>query len=173
MFSLLYGSILTGNTWLLGKPYLWLWLTMVFSMIQSTFVGKVMSPLFNTLVRFVIAFLPRSKCLNFMATITTCSDFGAQENKSCHSFHFFPFYLPWMMGLDARISIFGCWVSGQFFHSLLSPSSRGSLIPLHLLSLEWYNLYISSCSNFSWQSWFQLVLHPAQLSHDVLCTEVK
>ena len=28
-----------------------------------TFVGKVMSPLFNMLSRFVIAFLPRSKCL--------------------------------------------------------------------------------------------------------------
>ena len=29
----------------------------------QTFVGKVMSLLFNTLFRFVIAFLPRSKCL--------------------------------------------------------------------------------------------------------------
>ena len=28
----------------------------------QTFVGKVMSPVFNTLSRFVIAFLPRSKC---------------------------------------------------------------------------------------------------------------
>ena len=28
-----------------------------------TFVGRVMSLLFNTLSRFVIAFLPRSKCL--------------------------------------------------------------------------------------------------------------
>ena len=29
----------------------------------QTFVGKVMSLLFNTVSRFVIAFLPRSKCL--------------------------------------------------------------------------------------------------------------
>ena len=29
----------------------------------STFVGKAMSLLFNTLSRFVIAFLPMSKCL--------------------------------------------------------------------------------------------------------------
>ena len=29
----------------------------------QTFVGKVMSLLFNTLSRFVIVFLPRSKCL--------------------------------------------------------------------------------------------------------------
>ena len=31
-------------------------------MIQ-TFVGKVMSPIFNMLSRFIIPFLPRSKCL--------------------------------------------------------------------------------------------------------------
>ena len=30
---------------------------------RQTFVGKVMSLLFNTLSRFVIAFLPKSKCL--------------------------------------------------------------------------------------------------------------
>ena len=28
-------------------------------------------------IRFLIAFLPRSKCLNFMAAVTICSDFGA------------------------------------------------------------------------------------------------
>ena len=33
----------------------------------QTFVGKVMSLLFNMLSRLVISFLPRSKCLNFMA----------------------------------------------------------------------------------------------------------
>ena len=32
-----------------------------------TFVSKVMSLFFNTLSRFVIVLLPRSKCLNFMA----------------------------------------------------------------------------------------------------------
>ena len=48
-----------------------------------TFVGKVMSLLFNMLSRLVIAFLPRSKqaSFNFMAAITICSDFGAQKNK--------------------------------------------------------------------------------------------
>ena len=35
-----------------------------------TFVGKVMSLLLNMLSRFVIAFLPRSKHLNFMASVT-------------------------------------------------------------------------------------------------------
>ena len=59
-----------------------------------TFVGKVMSLLFNMLSRLVIAFLPRSKCLNFMAAVTICSDFGGQENKASHCFHCFPIYLP-------------------------------------------------------------------------------
>ena len=49
---------------------------------MQTFVGKVMSLLLNMLSRLVIAFLPRGKrLLNFMAAVTICSDFGAQENK--------------------------------------------------------------------------------------------
>ena len=60
-----------------------------------TFVVKVMSLLFNMLPRLVRAFLPRSKvAFNFMAAITICSDFGAQENKACHCFHCFPIYFP-------------------------------------------------------------------------------
>ena len=30
---------------------------------------------------------------NFMAAITICNDFGAQENQICHCFHFCPIYL--------------------------------------------------------------------------------
>ena len=33
-----------------------------------------------------------------MAAVTICSDFGAQENKVCQCFHFFPIYLPWSDG---------------------------------------------------------------------------
>ena len=47
-----------------------------------TFVGKLMSLLFNMLSRLVITFLPRSKRLNFMAALTIYSDFGAQKIKS-------------------------------------------------------------------------------------------
>ena len=32
--------------------------------------------------------------LNFIAAVTICSDFGAQENKVCHCFHYFSIYLP-------------------------------------------------------------------------------
>ena len=31
---------------------------------------------------------------HFVAAVTICSDFGAQENKICHYFHFSPIYLP-------------------------------------------------------------------------------
>ena len=65
---------------------------------RQAFVGKVMSLLFNMLSRLVIAFLPMSKRLNFMAVVTICSDFRAQENKVCHCFHCFPIYLPWSDG---------------------------------------------------------------------------
>ena len=71
-----------------------------------TFVSKVMSLLFNTLSRLVIAFLPRSRHFNFMAAVTICSDFGAQHNKICHYFYFFPIYLHEVIGPDAMILVF-------------------------------------------------------------------
>ena len=65
---------------------------------RRTFVGKVMSLLLNMLSRLVITFLLRSKHLNFMASVTICSDFGAPKNKVRHCFHCFPIYLPWSDG---------------------------------------------------------------------------
>ena len=56
-----------------------------------TFVGKVMSLLFNMLSRLVIIFLPRSKCILISWLQSICSDFGAQKNKVSHCF---PIYLP-------------------------------------------------------------------------------
>ena len=56
------------------------------------FVGKVMSLLPNTMSRFVIAFLPRSKRLNFMAALNIHNDFGVQEDKICHYFYFLHIY---------------------------------------------------------------------------------
>ena len=71
-----------------------------------TFVGKVMFLLFNMLFRFVIAFNPRSKCLNFMAAVTICSDLGAPKNKASHCFHYFPSICHEVMGPDAMILVF-------------------------------------------------------------------
>ena len=46
-----------------------------------TFVGKVMSLLFNILSMLVIVFLLKNKqSFNFMVAVSICSDFGAQEN---------------------------------------------------------------------------------------------
>ena len=76
----------------LSHPYMTIGKTIVLT--RRTFVGKVMSLLLKMLSRLVIPFLPRSKCLNFMAAITICSDFGAPKNKVSHCFHCFPIYFP-------------------------------------------------------------------------------
>ena len=54
---------------------------------RQTFVGKVMSLLSNMLSS------KEQASFNFMAAVSICSDFGAQENKVCHCFHCFPLYL--------------------------------------------------------------------------------
>ena len=68
------------------------------SLKRWTFDGKVMSLLLNMVSRLIIAFLPRSKCLNFVAAVNICSDFGDQKSKVSHCFHCFPIYLPWIDG---------------------------------------------------------------------------
>ena len=87
-------SILGCSTFLtvqLSHPYMTTGKTSALTV--WTFFGKVLSLLFHTLSRLVIAFLPRSKCLNFMAAVTIHSDFTAQEEKTCHCLYFFLFYL--------------------------------------------------------------------------------
>ena len=65
----------------LSHPYMTTGKTIALT--RQTFVGKVISLLFNMLSRLVITFLPRSKqaSFNFMAAITICSDLGAPQNK--------------------------------------------------------------------------------------------
>ena len=77
----------------LSHPYMTTGKTIALT--RWTFVGKVMSLLFNMPSRLVIAFLPRSKRLNFMAAVTICSDLGVAKNEVSHCFHCSPFYLPW------------------------------------------------------------------------------
>ena len=51
---------------------------------------------------------------NFMAALTICSDFGAQEDKVWHCFHGFPIYFPWSDGTgchDLHFLNFECWAS--------------------------------------------------------------
>ena len=58
-----------------------------------TFVGKVMSLLFNSLSRFVIAVLPRSKHLLISWLPLSTVILESKKMKS-DSFHIFPIYLP-------------------------------------------------------------------------------
>ena len=73
---------------------------------RGTYVGKVMSLLFNMLSRLVISFLLRSKRLNFIASVTICSDFGAQKLKFVTLSTVSPSISNEMMGPDAMILVF-------------------------------------------------------------------
>ena len=61
-----------------------------------TFVGKVISLLFNMLSRLVIIFLPRSRRLLIPWLQSTSAVILERppQNKMCHCFHCFPIYLP-------------------------------------------------------------------------------
>ena len=75
----------------LSHPYMTTGKTIALT--RQTFVGKVMSLVFNMLSRLVITFLSRSKHL-LISWLQSHIDFGAQENKVCQCFHCFPIYLP-------------------------------------------------------------------------------
>ena len=61
---------------------------------RGTFVGKVMSLLFNMLSRWGHSFSSKEQVsFNFKAAVTICSDLGVQENKVYHCYHCFPIYL--------------------------------------------------------------------------------
>ena len=121
---------------------------LTYSMIQfiqlsQNKVSKVMSLLFNTLSRFVIAFLPRRKYLlilwlqSLSAVILECKKIKSVTASTfsisiCHE----------VMGPDAMILVFWMLHFKPAFHSPLSPASRGSLVPLRFLPLGWYHLHI-------------------------------
>ena len=89
VLSLLYGPNLTSiyDYW---KNHSFDW---------QTFVGKVMSLLFNMLSRLVTAFIPRSKHL-LISWLQSPSAVILEppKNKVSHCFHCFPTYLPWSDG---------------------------------------------------------------------------
>ena len=63
-----------------------------------TFVGKVMSLLFNMLSRLVIAFLLRSKCLLIAWLQSPTAVILESKKIVVRYFHCFPIYLPWSDG---------------------------------------------------------------------------
>ena len=100
---------------------------------RRTFAGKVMSLLFDTLSRFVIAFLPRSKRL-FISWVqsTLTVNLEAEKINSITVSIVFPSICHKVMRPDATILVFRMLSFKQFFfHSRLLEST-----PFQLLSLS-------------------------------------
>ena len=144
----------------LSHPYMTTGKTIALS--RWTFVGKVMSLLFHMLSRLVIAFLPRSKRL-LISWLQSPSAviLKPKKIKISHCFHCFPIYFPWSDGTSAMILVF--WMlsskptfSLSSFTFIKSLFSSFMLSAIRMMSSAYLRLLI-----FLWQSWFQLVLHPA------------
>ena len=71
---------------------------------------------------------------NFIAAVTVHSDFETQENKICPSFHFSGFYLPEVMGLDARHG--GTLFLNIFFKKCQFTTSPNFCCPLMVIITE-------------------------------------
>ena len=79
----------------LGKPHSHMSTGKTTTLTLWTFVGKwYLCFLIHCLVCHNVP-SKEQVSFNFMAAFTICNDFGAPENKICHYFHFFPFYLSW------------------------------------------------------------------------------
>ena len=93
----------------LSQPYITSGKTVALTI--QTVVDRVMSLLFNTLSRFFHSF-PTKKQLfsDFIAAVTNCSNFRAQEEEICHCFLLSPSICYAVMGLDAMILVFSLFV---------------------------------------------------------------
>ena len=98
------------------------------------FVSKVMSRIFNMLSRFLIAFLPRNKCLLISWLRSPSAVILEPEKiKSVTVSIVSPSICHEVMELDAMILFFLMLFLSLIFHSPLLPSSRSSLVPLYFL----------------------------------------
>jgi len=136
----------------------------------QNFVGKVMSLLFNMLSSFVIASLPRNKrLLTSWLQPPSTEILEPKKINSVTDSNFYPSFSHEVIGLDAMILAF--WMlSFKPTFSLSCFTLIKRLFSFFLLSAirVVYHLHIWGCCYFSQQSWFQLVLHPAQ--HFAWCT---
>ena len=98
---------------------------------RRTFVGEVMSLLFNMLSRLVITLLPRSKCL--LISWLQSPSAVILETPKIKSATVSPSVCYEVMGPDIMILVFWMLSYEPTFHSPLSLSSRGSLVLLHHL----------------------------------------
>ena len=126
------------------------------AMTIQTFVGKVMSLLFNMLSRLIIAFLLRIKhLLLWWLQSPSTVILEPKKIKSVTVSIVSLSICQEVMGLDAIIFVFWMLSFKPVFHCPLSPSSKGSLIPLHFLPSGWCHLHIWDYWYFSLKSWFK------------------
>ena len=108
-----------------------------------TFVGKVMSLLFNMLSRLVINFLPRNKCLLILWLHSPPAVIlEPPQNKVYHCFHCFPSICHELMGPDAMILVF--W--------MLSLKPNFSLYLVLKFELSWVGRRVACPFSHLWQA---------------------
>ena len=105
--------------------YLYMTTGKTIALTSWTYVGKVKSLLFNKLSRFVIALLPRSKCL--LISWLQSPSAVILEPQKIKSDTVFPSISHEVMDQMPWSSFSECWALSQLFHSPLSCSSRSSL----------------------------------------------
>ena len=135
-----------------------------------SFAGKVMSLLFNLLSRFVIAFLPRSKCLLILwLQPPSAVIWGPKKIKSITVSTFPPSICHEVMGPDAMILVF-LMLGFKPGFSLSSFTFMKRLFSSSLLSVNrvMSSAYLRLLISWFRQSWLQLVTHPAW--HFTWCT---
>ena len=144
-----------------SHPYMTLGKTM--TLIIWTFVRKMISMLFNTLSSFFIALIPKSKdiivlWLQLLSTVIL----GPEKIKSVTVSFVSPSICHEVVGLDIMVFIFWMLSFKPAFSLSFFTFIKKLFGSCALSTLEWCHLHIWDYWYFSWQSWFQLMPHPAQ-----------
>ena len=149
VLRLLYGPTLTAVHDYWKKNFVWI------------FVGKMMSLLFNTLFRFVIAFLPRRKHLLISRLQSPFAVIlEPKKIKSVIVSTFFPSVCHEVMGLNAMIFIF--WMLSFKPLFLLSSFTLSAIKAVSSALSEVADISLGSLDSSLW--FIQL-----GILHDVLC----
>ena len=110
--------------------YLYMTTGKTIALTRQTFVGKVMSLLFNMLFKLVITFLPRYLLISWLHS-SYAVIFGAPKNEVCHYFHCFPICLLWSDGTRSHDLQMLHLLKKKKWHicAFFSANNRGVLIP--------------------------------------------
>ena len=114
----------------------------IIALTRWTFVGKVISLLFNMLSSLVITFLPRSKHLLISWLQSPSAVILEPRKKVSHYFHCFPIYLPWSDGIGCRDLSFLKVHLSDFTSKLFGFCQ---ILPQNLLSVRFYLKIPSFC----------------------------